>query len=96
MSEKWNIYFRKDENEDWQWQGSIPPLIVETFEKDGKTSPGDQWHHEDHPLDLSEGRAATLVIRNQRMGLESRYALEATNGARDREPSLIIFNCKLH
>ena len=59
----WNIYF-KDENEAWQWQGSIPPLIVETFEKDGKTSPGDQWYNEDEPLDLSEGRAAMKVLRN--------------------------------
>ena len=94
----WNVYFRKQVSysEDWKWQCSIPAMVVETFEKDGKTFSGDQWNNDSDELDLAEGRAAMLVLRNQRIGLESRYAWEESKDSEPREPVPVTFNCKLH
>ena len=72
-------------------------MVVETFEKNGVTSPGDQWYS-DGPLDLGEGRAATLVLRNQRYGLDSRYALEDHGLSPQRTPprETVTFSVTLH
>ena len=102
----WNVYFREKEfslslddlsvSEDWKWQCSIPAIVVETVEKDGKTFPGDQWYNDGDELDLGEGRAAMRVLQNQRIGLESRYAWEESKDSEPREPVPVTFNCKLH
>jgi len=91
----WNVYFRNKKNGvlDWEWQYSIPPLVVETYVKDGKTSPGDQWYGDHQTLDLAEGRAAMQVLANQRIGFESRYALEERKNHEPREPVPVTFNC---
>ena len=102
----WNVYFREkgfslslddlSVSEDWEWQCSIPAMVVETVEKDGKTIPGDQWYNDGDEPDLGEGRAAMLVLQNQRIGLESRYAWEPRKKGEAREPVPVTFNCKLH
>lgn len=94
----WNVYFRLPGNETigWEWQCSIPAMVVETVEKDGKTIPGDQWYNDGDEPDLGEGRAAMLVLQNQRIGLESRYAWEPRKKGEAREPVPVTFNCKLH
>jgi len=94
----WNVYFRLLGNEtiDWEWQCSIPAMVVETVEKDGKTFPGDQWYNDGDELDLAEGRAAMLVLRNQRIGLESRYEWEPREKGEARKAVPVTFNCKLH
>ena len=95
----WNVYIRlpgNDDDIDWEWQCSIPALVVETVEKDGKTFSGDPWHNDGVELDLGEGRAAMQVLQNQRFGLESRYAWEPRKKGDAREPVPVTFNCKLH
>jgi len=102
----WNVYFREKEfslslddlsvSEDWEWQCSIPATVVETVEKDGKTFPGDQWYNDGDELDLGEYRAAMLVLQNQRIGLESRYAWEESKDNKARKAVPVTFNCKLH
>ena len=95
----WNVYFREltiNRNAEWEWQCSIPAIVVETVEKDGKTFPGDQWYSDGDELDLAEGRAAMLVLRNQRTGLESRYEWEESKDGKARESVPVTFNCKLH
>jgi len=97
----WNVYFRqlttnRNEDGEWQWQWSIPPMIVETFEKDGKTSSGDRWYNDGNKLDLAEGRAAMLVLQNQKMGFESRYEWEENTDSKTQKPVAVTFNCKLH
>tara|TARA_R100001443_G_scaffold101502_1_gene109351 strand:+ start:689 stop:994 length:306 start_codon:yes stop_codon:yes gene_type:complete len=89
----WNVYFRRAD-EDWQLQRSIPPIIVETFEKNGKTAPGNEWYGDHETLDLSEGRAAMLVLQNQTLGLESTYKFEERTH-NPRNPVPVIFNCTL-
>ena len=99
INKVWNVYFRDTKNgvPDWEWQCSIPPLVVETFEKDGKTSPGDQWYNDGDELDLAEGRAALQVLWNQGVGMEGRYALEeCKKDSEPLEPVPVTFNCKRH
>ena len=93
----WNVYFREKEfSEDWEWQCSIPATVVETVERYGKTFSGDQWYNDGVEPDLGEYRAAMLVLQNQRIGLESRYAWEPRKKGEAREPVPVTFNCKLY
>ena len=95
----WNVYFRLPSDDgEWQFEGFVPQTIVETFEMDGETSPGDQWHNDGLEFDIGEGLAAQWVCRNQRMGIESRYDLgKPGNGMkRTGKPTSVTFNCKLY
>ena len=94
----WNVYSKLPFGgaEDWELQCSIPAIVVETVERDGKTIPGDQWWYDDgNELDLGEYRAAMLVLQNQRIGLESRYAWEESKYNKARKAVPVTFNCKI-
>ena len=97
----WNVYFRLPSDDgEWQFDGFVPQMIVETFETDEGTSPGDQFDNK-FPgiLDIGELLAARWVCRNQSMGIESRYHLgKPGNGLikRTGKPTSVIFNCKLY
>ena len=102
----WNVYFRLPSDDgEWQFEGFVPQTVVETFEMDGETFPGDQYDSK-FPgiLDIGELMAARWVCRNQRrtktqLGVESYYSLGIPgNGLikRTGKPTSVIFNCKLY
>ena len=89
----WKVYIRTNDNDDWKWSCSVPPLILDTFEMNGETSPGGQWYGQCEPVDLSEGQVALIVLRNKAIGLQSYYALKEDDRPQPREPQAVTFNC---
>ena len=91
----WHVYFRKDDDDDWEFEYSVPPLILDTFETNGETFPGGHWYgqHESEPVDLNEGRVALIVLQNRKAGLQSYYALTEIKRPQDQEPLAVTFNC---
>ncbi len=89
----WKVYTRTNDNDDWEWSCSVPPLILDTFEMNGETSPGGQWYGQFEPVDLSEGQVALIVLRNKTIGLHSYYALVKDDRPQPREPLAVTFNC---
>ena len=79
-------------------------MVVETFEMDGETSPGDQFDNKfPGKMDIGEFIAAQWVCRNQmrtktQLGVKSMYELgKPGNGMkRTGKATSVIFNCKLY
>ena len=101
----WNVYFRlPSDNGEWQFEGFVPQTVLETFDMDGETFPGDRWHNyqlynHDGEFDLGEGLAAQRVHRNLLRNIESRYELgKPGNGLikRTGKATSVTFNCKLY
>ena len=87
----WKVYFRKTDEDEWQWECTYPAITFNKIECDGETYvPGSVSSPQSE--DPNEGRAAIKVLANRRYGLQSVYRHEYDKDARTAPGTPITYH----